>query len=85
MADLHVFANDCEWYVAADLDDALAAQREFTGFTEDDQERDEWDQLDDESSLNVHMEIDGEDELVTKTCREWAAEKGRGFLCTTEF
>lgn len=84
MVDLHVFSNDCEWYVAANLDDALAAQRENTGFSEEDQDREEWGQLDDDFPLAVRLDEDDEP-AVTKTCREWAADHGRGFLCSTEF
>lgn len=85
MGDLHVFTNDVEWYVASTLDDALAAQRENTGFDAQDQDREEWGQLDDESPLSVFMDEDCSEPAVSKTCREWAAERGRGFLCSTEF
>lgn len=85
MADLHVFTNDAEWYVAESLEDALAAQREQTGFTAEDQEPSEWGQLDDDGLLSIRVDEECAEPAVSKTCREWAAEKGRGFLCSTEF
>lgn len=86
MPELHVFTDDgTEWYIAATLDDALAAQREHTGIGPDDQDREYWTEVPDESELGIYLDEEREAEATTKTCAEWAAEKGRGFLCSTEY
>jgi hypothetical protein len=85
-ATLHVFTDgDAEWYVAADRDDALAAQREFTGLAREDQEPEGWHQLDDGAELGIWLDEERQKDKRTQSCRAWADERGRGFLCTTEF
>ena len=89
MAELHVFTNEYEWVVAESIEDCEAAMNESVGATYDADDEIEWRQLDDDSTIKIWMnEGDiaehGEGEIVEKTCREWAEENGRGFLCSTE-
>ncbi len=84
MPDLHVFRDDYEWYVATSIEDAMTLQRELTGIDTDDQDPEYWYQLPDDSNLSVYPGEIGEGEPVTQTCAAWIAEKGRGFLCSTE-
>ena len=90
MSELHVFSDDVEWYIAASAVDAMAAQRELTGMRESNQDPETWEQVPDERSLAIHMDDHGnaaeaDAPVVTKTCAEWIAEQGRGFLCSTEY
>jgi hypothetical protein len=87
-AVLHVFEGECDWIVARDLDDAWAvALEQWGGVMSDYGERDDFAQLPNDQPLSIW---DGEDgpgtgTKVTKTCAEWIAEHGRGWLCGTEF
>lgn len=90
MADLHVYCDDYEWWVATDAEDAAAQQRQATGLTVQDQTDmgeaspgERFQQLDDDADLTIVLD-EGSGERVTKTCRAWAAENGRGYLCGTE-
>ena len=79
MADLHVYKNDCDWYVAESVDDADLAHTEATGFPPLVPFR----LLEDDSPLTITCE-DDIPAKQTKSCAEWARENGRGFLCSTE-
>ena len=83
--ELHVFRDDYEWYIASSIADAMAAQREFSGIDENDQDAEYWYQLPDESSLAIAPGEMDDWKVETKTCATWIAEKGRGFLCSTEY
>ncbi len=90
MEQLHVFSDDVDWYIARSVQDAMALQRNHGGMREVDQEPETWLQAPDDGPLSIHMDdtgnaSDGNAPLVTKTCAEWIAEKGRGFLCSTEY
>lgn len=77
---LHVFRNDCDWYVAISPEDAAQACQEVTGLDPD--EIDAFRPLDDDSDLLIR---DDDGNKTVKTCAEWARENGRGFLCSTEW
>lgn len=81
---LHVWANSVtEWYVAESADEAANMAREIgklAGVTDDELDLD-FEMWDDGRALT--MDIDGE--KVTRTCAEWAAVNGKGFLGTTEY
>ncbi len=78
--------------VALSADDACAAYRESTGDDaisdrEDDGES-MWERCDDGEVLAIIDDVELEPEqqtTTTKTCGEWAAINGRGFLCSTEW
>lgn len=81
MPELHVYKNDCDWYVAASPEDAANACHEHTEVPLD--EIATFVPLADDSPLTVTDE-DDEPPKLTKTCAEWARSNGRGFLCSTE-
>lgn len=83
---VHVFRNNVtEWVVAYDIKDAGRVLTEFWKKADpgvDPSELDfEFQQVDDSESL-VMNDYGGS---VTKTAREWANEKGCGFLMSTEY
>lgn len=99
MPDLHVFSDHCEWVVAESLEDARAVLSEMgVGVPDDsaesrDQFADSWDQEDDSKELTIWCDSYGDpaepfadgNVPVTLTFAEWAARRGRGYLCTTEW
>ncbi len=94
MSELHVFANDCEWVVARDVDDAWAVWTEAIGADPKDlKEEDPFEQLPDDKPVTMHANAAGEVAEVgepgvaplTQTAAEWAARHGRGYLGTTEY
>ena len=85
---LHVWSDggDCDKYVAHDAADAHALQLETLG--ENCAELDDWHQLPDDKVITIDFEdeaVHGFTGKVKKTCGEWAAAIGRGFLCSSEF
>lgn len=90
MADLHVFTDDADKVVAASLEDAMAVLREY-GLTDPDPEG--YEQMDDADTVEIWCDANGVptepdsdgSALLSKTCAEWAAARGRGFLCTSEY
>ena len=100
---LHVYTNDTDTVIAADLDDVRAIVEAQIGCTLEAEgwSLDDWRQVPDDKPLTI---VDNEGDLakrgetiippppgldvyprVTKTCAEWVASDGRGFLCSTEF
>lgn len=89
---LHVFTDRTDFYVASSVDDVLALWVELTGDDPGYFEREEWNQEPDDRQMTIWCEDDQPTEphsdgaeLVTKTCSEWAASNGRGFLASTEY
>lgn len=85
---LKVWANDVtDWVIAESAADARAVLNEHTGFPGDDDDQippeDEWEAEPDDKPLEIRTD-DGRG-VVKKTCAEWVAESGRGFLCSTEY
>jgi hypothetical protein len=74
---MHVFSDSEEMVIAVDVDDARAVMRELGGpdVWPDDVEIE---RMPDERPLTILDEEHGE---IRKTFGEWAAEKGRGYLC----
>jgi hypothetical protein len=86
MSDLHCFTDDVDTYVATSTGDAMALQREQHGMREGDQDPEAWEQIEDSEPLTIIPDpYDAIEVKVTKTCAEWIAERGRGFLCSTEW
>lgn len=78
---LHVWTDDAEWVVASSLDDVRAVLREHRG--DDDILIEDFTKLPDDKVITISDE-DGSGK-TSKTAAEWAAENGRGFLCSTEY
>lgn len=94
MTEIHVFANDCEWWIAESLDDAYALIVDFNyGGCVEDLDRDDYDleQLSDETMIRISCDEDDEPsygdggDTVELTAAEWCERRPRGMLCTTEF
>ena len=82
---LHVFTDDCEWWVAPNLAEAYAIRELHQGTTIEDSE------LEQESD-HKRMRIMTDDTpdgswapIGFYTLAEWARQEGPGFLCTTEY
>lgn len=75
---MHVFSDTEEMVVAADEDDARQVMRDLYG-------HDAWspdveiEQMPDDKHFDIAEEAGGTP--IRKTFGEWAAEKGRGYLC----
>jgi hypothetical protein len=91
MSDLRVFTNDSDWCVAVSIEDAMQAMDEY-GMGEQDPEA--WAPVDEAGTISIHCDVQGnptepgsDDDAgeTTKTAAEWAAARGRGFLCTIEY
>lgn len=80
--ELHVYRNKViDWVIAESPSDADAVLIEHGGGPPD--EPSEWEQLPDDRVIWIRDEdLVGRQE---KTCAEWAAERGRCFLASTEF
>lgn len=89
---LHVYTdeNGVDTVIAYDEQDAKLVWEETTG-TKWDEEFDANEgfvQRDDDDELSIYMDEDcvREDANLTKmTCKEWAKQEGRCFLCSTEY
>lgn len=87
---MHVFANDVvEWFVAASVEDAKTAAKEFwdsNGITYEDEHL-EFGQVPDQKVLEMTTGYDERGRSITarKTAAEWANSSPRGFLMTTEY
>ena len=91
MDDLHVWHNGYDWVVATTAEDARAVEHEVSlgGVCSHDDacdcEGDGWEQWPDDKTVTIH-DLDGDEgPTQTKTCAEWVAQQGRGFLCSTEY
>ena len=90
---LHVFTMliGPDTVVARDFDDAWTVWAEAYGEDRADyEEHDQWRRRPDGERLSIINEdrasvSPDEWTRTTKTCGEWAAENGRGFLCSTEY
>lgn len=84
MEQLRVYRNDViEWVIAESPEEAAELAKEYAGEPDPDWETGPWRALPDDDTLAI------EDEdlalVVTKTCAEWVASNGRGFLASTEY
>lgn len=90
MSDLKVWKGDEDWIVAETPQEALELLAKHGGWSSAEEwledhgvasAEEEFDALRDSHSLT----IDCEDEKVTKTCAEWCAENGKGYLAGTNW
>ena len=83
MEILHVYANDViDWIVASSPEEARTLAIEELGSGHYDIESEEYELCSDDEPLTIRDE--DKNERVTKTCAEWCADNGKGFLCSTE-
>lgn len=85
---MKVFTNGTDTFVAKSLNDIPAVIEAHYGFTMESEgwELDEFEEVPGDKPIticNVHDR--GVDDKETKTAAEWAAENGRGLLCSTEW
>lgn len=90
MDELHVFFDlESTWVVARDETDAMAVWCELTGEDAVDYPDIEWVPCGDDSTLTIQVDEAGEISdgpySLTKTCAEWAAHNGRGFLAAEDY
>lgn len=84
MEELKVYRNDViEWVIARSPEDAAELVKEYAGEPDSDDEPATWRALPDDKVLAIGDEDSGT--VATKTCAEWVASNGRGFLASTEY
>ena len=85
---MKVFTNDTDTVVAEDLADVqrVIEAQYGTTFEQEGWTLDEWGEVPDGEPITIRNVHDrGWDDKETKTAAEWAAENGRGLLCSTEW
>ena len=90
---MHVYHDDCDWFVAADFEDLRKVKSEYLTGKPDEPwdphgdmgEPDDFEMLPDDKVISVLDEDGPKPGKHTKTAAEWVAANGRGFLCSTEF
>ena len=88
---MKVFFEGCDWVIAEDVDDAWKVWTEYCGEKREDYETeagDFWEELPDDKEISITFDDYDEHAFPNpqkKTCAEWIKEKGRGFLCSTEW
>jgi hypothetical protein len=80
--ELKLWYNDCDYVIAASVEDAATINAEFHGTTYVPDEDEEWTVRKSDATFTFHQD-DGAS--VTKSVSEWIAEKGRGYFCTSEY
>lgn len=81
---LSVFKNEVVEHVVAESEaDASQVWRETVGEDYDEEDCGAWEREPDDTVLSI-TDDSGENE-ESKTCAQWAASNGRGFLCSTEY
>lgn len=79
---LAIWCDETDWVIAASAEDALAVWVEMCG--ERDEDLDPFERWPDDKPLTI---VAGEDPDAKTTMlpREWIAQEGRGWLCSTEY
>lgn len=96
MMTLHVYEFEPDYVIAESVPDAVNVYREYVTSDEvmsaDELEKQLADgpaEIPDDQRLSIYIDerdrISDDGTLTNKPCGEWAAERGRGFLCTTEW
>jgi len=89
---MKLYTDTCDFVIAESLDDARAAWNEHRGGDAEDFDDSDWSEMDPAEELGIWCDAKGDpcspeddgSEIVAKTAAQWA-ERGRGFLCSTEF
>jgi hypothetical protein len=85
--------GDCDWVCAENVDDAWDVYAEHNGGKRADYDDDDcgMEEVPDNAPLKIWCnaggtpdEPHGDNKLIERTAAEWAAQEGRGFLCSTE-
>ena len=85
---MRVFTDDTDTVVAADLADARKVWEEHHGstFEQEMMSLEDWSEVPEDEVITIcNFHGNGSDDKVTRTASEWAAQNGRGFLCSTEW
>ena len=85
---MKVFTNGTDTVVAENLIDVAEVLTNHYGSTMEQEgwTLDEWGQVDDNTPIvSRNVNGNGYDDKATRTAAEWAAQNGRGFLCSTEW
>lgn len=85
---MKVFTDGTYTFVAENLADVANVFKEVIGYTMEQEmaDLDEWREVNDTKLITIRNVHDrGWDDKETKTAAEWAAENGRGLLCSTEW
>lgn len=92
---LHVYEYDCDWVVARDQADADEILRQhYVSILGDVENAEDGAEMAEDATLKIWCRKDtgevwephaSEAELIEKTAGEWARERGRGWLCGTEY
>jgi hypothetical protein len=84
-----VYANSVtEWFVAESAEEAARFARDYyrdADITNEDEMDLSFKPEPDEKSLSLVIDDHGSDDPASKTCAQWAAERPKGFLATTEY
>lgn len=83
---MKVFTNGIDTVAAESIDDVPGAWASTNGVDFDDEgnDLDDWDHVPDDTLITIHN-VHGNNEVETRTAREWADKDGRGLLCSTEW
>ena len=83
----HADAGSGEWVVSVSAEDAAAVYQEYMGptyvLTEEDPQPADWRPLSGAGMLTITSDETGKRDK--KTCAEWVAANGRGFLCSGNY
>lgn len=85
---LSVFTNGVDTVVARDLADVQTVVEAQYGstFEQEGWSLDEWEQVASDKDITIcNISNRGSDAKLTMTAAKWAAQEGRGFLCSTEW
>lgn len=85
MTMLKVWTNDCDYVVADSAEEAMRLARDFYGSALDPSDAAVFEPCKDDRPFTFHADGTRATPGVTKTFAEWAAERGRGYFCTSEF
>ncbi|WP_437310078.1 hypothetical protein [Sorangium sp. So ce388] len=80
-----VWTNDCDYVVAESAEEAKRLARAFYGGNDDPSDASAFEPCRDDRPFTFHEDGSRASQGVTKTFGEWAAERGRGYFCTSEF
>lgn len=89
---LHVYRNEAtDWFVAESAEEAVMLYRDWLGVTgctlseAEFKESAEFYQCADDKVIHILPDEDQSLPAVAKTCAEWCASNGKGFLCSENY
>lgn len=83
--NMKVFRFDDDTVIAKDQRDAPVVWHEEYGDGELVDNWEEWEEVPGDAEIGIHETEGSSSPVVKKTATEWAAEKGRGYLCTAQW